>query len=266
MLNTFKDQEKILDLYLNQNMPVNDIARELNYKYSQPVVNLLKKLNVYEPGRNKAKTGPKRTYTLNENFFDEINTEAKAYILGFIAADGYISTNKIKRVVIELHEKDKEILEQINFNLESNSPIKKITRKGNYKHVKLSINSAYLVNSLCKYGLTSDKSLNMKNIIQFIPYELQHHFLRGYFDGDGCITYGKKYNSGYKYLVQIVGTKEFLTTSFDKYFDTNCKIYKYKTCNMFCWKIANKKQVDIFKEKLYKDATIFLTRKYKVFI
>ena len=53
---------------------------------------------------------------------------------------------------------------------------------------------------------------------------------------------------------------------FDKYFDTNCKIYKYKTCNMFCWKIANKKQVDIFKEKLYKDATIFLTRKYKVFI
>ena len=266
MLNTFKDQEKILDLYLNQKMPVNDIARKLNYKYSQPVVNLLKKLNVYISGKNKAKTGPKRIYTLNEQFFDEINSEAKAYILGFIAADGYISTNKIKRIVIELHEKDKEILEKINLHLESNSPIKEITRKGGYKHVKLSLNSSYLVNSLCKYGLTNNKSLTMGNIFQHIPNNLQHHFLRGYFDGDGCITYGKKYNSGVKYLVQIIGTKEFLTTSFDKYFDTNCQIYKYKTCNMFCWKIANKKQVDEFKDKLYKDATIFLIRKYKVFI
>lgn len=48
MLNTLKDKETIIDLYMNQNLTVNEIARNLNYKYSQPVYNLLvKERNIY---------------------------------------------------------------------------------------------------------------------------------------------------------------------------------------------------------------------------
>ncbi len=103
----------------------------------------------------------------------------------------------------------------------------------------------------------------MGNIIKYVPEELKHHFLRGYFDGDGHITYGKQYKSGKKYSVQIIGTEEFLLTSFNKYCKTNNSFYKYKTCNMYCWSISKKELIDNFITYIYKDATIYLNRKYE---
>ena len=111
----------------------------------------------------------------------------------------------------------------------------------------------------------ANKSMTMNsNVIKNIPEKYIYHFLRGYFDGDGNITYGVKYSSGTKYLVQIIGTQDFLENTFDKYFETNCSLYKYKTCNMFCWKISKKSQVDNFINLLYRDSNIYLKRKYKV--
>ena len=147
--------------------------------------------------------------------------------------------------------------------MDSNHPIKEVTRIGGYKHVVLDINSRILCDKLRSYGLSNNKSLSMGNIIKHIPDDLKHHFLRGYFDGDGHITYGRQYKSGKKYSVQIIGTEEFLKTSYGTYCETNNKLYKYKTCNMYCWSISKKSLIDNFINYLYKDSTIFLDRKYE---
>jgi len=58
----------------------------------------------------KSVSQAQRKYSLNENYFDEIDTSNKAYILGFLYADGY--NNRINNtVVLSLFKQDREILE-----------------------------------------------------------------------------------------------------------------------------------------------------------
>ena len=199
-----------------------------------------------------------KKYSVDEKYFDNIDLEAKAYILGFIAADGYVVHN---RFIISINSQDKNILEKIKYEMKSTHPIVNFIKDEKYLHSKLSINSVKLCSKLAEYELLSPKSLSMENIVKYIPEDLVFHFMRGYFDGDGCIHYNE-YNTGKKYTITIIGTKEFLETSFNKYFQTNNKIGKYKSCNMYYWRISNKTYIKDFIEKIYKNATIFLDRKY----
>lgn len=147
--------------------------------------------------------------------------------------------------------------------MKSEHPIVHFIKDKKYQHVSLDIPSVAISKSLSKYNLTSNKSLTMPNIMKHIPEHLYIPFLRGYFDGDGNIFYGIRYSSGTKYLITVVGTKEFLETSFDTVFKTNCKISKYKSCDIYAWKISKKSQVDEFLYKLYNKASIYLNRKYE---
>ena len=104
MLKTEEYKEKIFNLHsLGYN--AKEISVKLGFKYHQPVYNLLKKYNLKLNER-----AYKRKYSLNEKYFDSINTEDKAYILGFICADGYIAKD---RIVIAIAKKDIQILENI---------------------------------------------------------------------------------------------------------------------------------------------------------
>lgn len=252
------DKENIINLYNNGLTPI-EISRKLNYKYFQPIYNLLIKEKIYKPSEPSTRN-KKRKYNVNEQYFDNIDTEEKAYILGFIAADGYVSHNSL---VISLNERDVDILEKIKKELQAEHPIKYFVKDNKYKHVLLKINSVYLTSILNKYDLFSNKSLTMGNIIKHVPDQFKIAFCRGYFDGDGNIFYGVKYSSGTKYLITVIGTLEFLETSFKQLFETNCKISKYKSCNMHAFKISKKSQVDLFLEILYSNASIYLNRKYK---
>lgn len=250
----------IKKMYLDDGKQPAEIAKELGFKYSQPIYNFLHKNFLFEHHKNG--NNITRKYDINEDFFHEIDCESKAYFLGFIAADGYID-EVCNRIVISINSVDKPILEQLATVTNSTYKVKDFIKDQKFHHSKLSLNSAQMVSDLKLLGLNQGKSLTMGNVMQFIPVDLQHHFLRGYFDGDGCITYGEKYSSGVKYLIQIVGTEEFLNTSFVLNCQTGCKLYKYKTCDMYCFKISKKSEVDAFIEYIYQDATIFLDRKYK---
>lgn len=251
-----KDKNVILELYKN-GLVAKEISDKLGYKYHQPIYNLLKREGVFTP-RALSEYNYCKKYDVDENYFNEINTEGKAYILGFIAADGYTTHN---RFIFSINSQDRDILEKIKINMNSIHPVVDFVKDNKYLHSKLSINSVKLCSKLVEYGLLSPKSLTMKNVIRYIPEDLVFHFMRGYFDGDGCIHCGE-YNTGKKYAVTIIGTEEFLETSFDKYFQTNNKIGKYKSCDMYYWRISNKEYIKDFIEKIYKNATIFLDRKY----
>lgn len=250
-----------------------EISKILGFKYSQPVYNYFKKNGWETLSRNAY---PITTiYEVDKTFFNNINTEEKAYILGFICADGHIDAIAY-RIVITLQDSDYQLLEKIREVMHSTHPIKRGILKNNpyrrtdntiLQQCSLSINGKELIRPLNDMGITGEKTYTLtSNIIKYVPEDLIRHFLRGYFDGDGCITWEKHYSSGNKYLIQVAGNEEFLLNTFQKYFPSNCRLYKYKTSRQcFTWKISDKRKVLEFLNYIYKDAKIYLDRKYKIY-
>ena len=259
-------EEDIIKLY-QEGKTAKQISELLNFKYHQPIYNFFKK-----KGWERNGISGKRIYKVNELFFNNINTEEKAYILGFICADGHINTD---RLVITISIKDVDILYKIRKALNSNHPIKEVIRNNPYQNTKnkklklveLMIGSVNLVKPLFKMGLSSNKTYTLnRNIMDFIPKHLIRDFLRGYFDGDGNVMFGKKYSSGYKYNINICGNEDFLIHSYQKYFPSTNKLYKdlySKQC--FVWKISSKDRVKDFMYYLYENSSIHLQRKYNEF-
>src|ERR1035437_4280784 len=136
-----------------------------------------------------------RKFKLKENFFDEIDTQEKAYFLGFLYADGCNILHR-NRVSIVLHEKDYELLKMLNDLLLDGNDIKIEKRKnieGHYingklcrnngNSIRLDINSKYMSQKLNSIGMIPMKS----SVVLFptcVPFHLMNHFIRGYFDGD----------------------------------------------------------------------------------
>lgn len=266
MLNIKDYQEEITKLY-QEGRTAKEISSLLGFKYHQPVYNYFKKMGWERTG----KTG-KRIYKVNEDFFKCINTEEKAYILGFICADGHIERDRLN---ITVSIKDKDILEKIRCAMHSNHPIKEVQRTNPYKKtnrktltlVELMIGSVKLVKPLFDIGLTTNKTCTLNgDILKYIPKYLMRDFLRGYFDGDGNVFFGRRYNSGYKYNVNICGNEGFLLKSFQTYFPSNNKLYKdlySKQC--YVWKISQRDKVKDFMYYLYYNSSISLQRKYNEF-
>src|ERR1035437_1132855 len=135
----------------------------------------------------------KKLYTFDEHYFDNIDTKDKAYILGFLFADGY---NYECRGVISLSlaQRDKEILDKINEILHSNRPLQFIDMKKYHKEqthqnqYRLNLSNRHTSMTLKKLGCSQCKS---KTLLYptFLTPEFTHHFIRGYFDGDSCISY-----------------------------------------------------------------------------
>ena len=162
----------------------------------------------------------------NVHYFDSINTYAKAYIVGFIAADGaLVKTRTTTTLTITIKYEDKAVLEFIKSEIGNEHNLQEIIRPSsfdsskNIHHIRYTISDSNITIALNKLGITSNKSLSMGNIIKNIPYEYRDAFIIGYFDGDGSVTIrdGKYPNDkgilykDYSLYIQIRGTKEFLT-------------------------------------------------------
>lgn len=133
------------------------------------------------------------TYYCDYNYFETIDCENKAYIIGFLASDGnlYKRDNHEGQIQITLHKNDKEILERILQIMHSNHPIK----IGNTKPTAcITFVSDKMYNDLLKIGLTPNKTLNLhiQEIFNNIPKQFWGDFIRGYLDGDGSIHFNSR--------------------------------------------------------------------------
>jgi len=257
---TSLDKEKILTLY-NENILNKDIANLIGVSKAT-IGNFLKTKNLY------SKYSTPRKYSLNESFFDEIDTEEKAYFLGFLYADGY-NLEKKGRISMNLKENDKEILEKFSRIIESDRPLTFIDVVSYKKRVlnssnqyKITINSKHMSLMLKVLGCMQTKSLILKfPTEEQVPSYLLRHFLRGYSDGDGWI--------GDQSLC-IVGTEDFCNSLGEKVKkDLNINFYirkrekeKNTTTRMFY--ISGRRQLMIFLNYIYNDSTIYLQRKYDI--
>ena len=130
-----------------------------------------------------------RKYPINEQFFNEIDSEEKAYFLGILYADGTNSTNKTE-VSLRLQEDDRELLIDLNNLLQPTKPVLPIISK-NKKHktlYRLIINSKKISNKLNELGVVPNKTFKIM-YPTWLNKNLENHFIRGYFDGDGYIGY-----------------------------------------------------------------------------
>ena len=196
-------------------------------------------------------------YSYNYDFFNKIDTQEKAYILGILYADGNNFSKYKKRISIGLHKNDKELLEKISQILNSNRPL-----QYSQNSYILHISGKNISEQLTNLGCVPQKSLILKfPTEEQVPRELHSHFIRGYFDGDGCISYGKCYR-----VVAILGTEDFIQGV--KYcLEENgipSKISKVK--NIFILRIYSKDNIKSFHDYIYKNANIFMERKNNKFI
>jgi len=193
-----------------------------------------------------------RKWDFNENYFEEINTPEKAYFLGLLYADGAI--NKDKSISLGLQTKDIELLDKFAKELLYNKPYKI------YKNItSININSHKLYNDLIDKGCFERKSFILKfpNENQ-VPLIYKFHFIRGYFDGDGCCHIAKK---SYNNYINFLGCEEFLRGISDILLQDNIKSYLYRVNNIHSLCIKTKTNISKLRELLYKDDSISLKRK-----
>ena len=191
--------------------------------------------------------------------FTSIKTEEDAYWLGFIYADGCVSDEY--EFEIGLKESDYLHLEKFRQFLNLTLTVK--FKKSN-NSCRIVYGNKIFTNNLKNLGVLPRKSLTLKFPYDKVPKELIRHFIRGYFDGDGCISIYKKG----KYRTETVcssllGTKDFLDgirlhspIQFGKYIKNN------GSENTLVLSASHKK-ARTFINWLYEDSTIFLDRKYE---
>lgn len=152
---------------------------------------------------------------VNQKFFSSWNTEM-AYVLGFFVADGSMIRNNRGAHFIEFHITDKSLLEDIRLLLKSNHKIARRIRDPRWKPgYRLQIGSKKMFQDLEKLGLSQRKSNTLK--LPRIPKCYIAQYVRGYFDGDGCIYFKKHFvraRKKQKWIFQIhftSGSYEYLS-------------------------------------------------------
>lgn len=123
-----------------------------------------------------------RKYDFDESYFADIDTEQKAYWLGFISADGCVTNNSMK---LAIGLGDIGHLYKIKIDIRSSHPVK-IADNGHTGIAVLNISSMSMRRDLIKHGVVPAKSLIIEPC-KSIPVDLSSHYWRGVFDGDGSI-------------------------------------------------------------------------------
>lgn len=140
-----------------------------------------------------------RRYNVNHSYFEVIDTEEKAYWLGFLYADGCVRKTKSgSQLILKLSDKDKNHLNLFKTNIESehkiiNSQNKTISKKGTpsiSNNCVIRINSDKLIQDLITQGCIPKKTFIIDK--PNIPEKFYKDFLRGYYDGDGNFFYNDK--------------------------------------------------------------------------
>lgn len=263
----FNDEQiqQIVEDYQN-GKSMRQIERDYNVA-RQSVANYLEEKQI-----KTTKGNHYRKYKHQYDFFENINIEEKAYWLGFMFADGYIVDYSKKygedKFGITLHSKDKKTLEQFKKSIKSTNPITDVSSNGRQLH-RIIMSSQKTVDDLISHGCVKQKSLILKPPIG-VPQELVHHFIRGYFDGDGSIFWNKgaferrdTWNTP-SYSINITSTKEMIEWLIDQIGFGNIQKEERRTKTWYYVQSGNKK-VKQFCDYIYKDATIFMERKYQLY-
>lgn len=251
-----EQQEKIIYNYTILNMGLRKSGKEFNFS-DKIVKRILLENNISIKG-----VGAKRKYSINDDYFDNESSNM-AYIMGFWAADGNVSSNE-NRLDLELASIDKEILEKINVEIGNTRPIKTYQCANGYEKNKVLFWSEKIKKRFIEYGIVPNKTYSEDFSL---PFKLNRKYwidyIRGFFDGDGCVK-----KTGYSLTFELnslnkdflIGIQAFLK----EYYGIETKLTiankrEKPLYRLYCYSENAKKIFNV----LYTPNSLFLKRKYE---
>lgn len=199
--------------------------------------------------KNSGDKNPAFKHPKNEKYFEKINSEIKAYLLGWIASDGCIGK---KAFFVEIHKKDIKILKLFKVEI---CPTSKITYRKDRNTCWIAISSKNIIKDLCNVLNVKPKSKQNKLRLPKLQSRLMKHFLRGFLEGDGHIHNKRT-------VCSIASIDPKLRKDIIKYSKT-LKIKSSNNAKTVEWNGSN---AIAFLNHLYKNAKYVLDRKYKLYI
>lgn len=203
-----------------------------------------------------------------------INTEKKAYILGFLAADGGMFWGAgavCCRLTLKLSEKDHEHVVKLRDIISPSSRVRTYKRPKPKREInkfrsefyvssEFSIAHNKLSKDLIRHGIVPRKTYILESP-KYIPSHLIRHWVRGYFDGDGSIVVNNDYPRcsilGYGLENPVLG---FISKEFSKHYPYEPKVRcSTETISLLLY---TGRPAIAFVNWIYTDATIYLKRKY----
>jgi hypothetical protein len=251
-------------MYLEQQLSIGAIAEKMGYSISK-VQKYLKREGIARTNLDSKKV-LSRQKQHNSIFFDSIDTEEKAYWLGFFYADGYLNKDG-SLLKIELSSRDALHLQRFAdiFQREVLVYARSADKRNGriYKTATCAVSCAYLWSALRAKGIKQGNTLSEDvSVFEHVPEELLHHFVRGFFDGDGSVYRNNKglgfgFVGSYSFLFHV---RQVIVSSVGL---VAPKLNENRKPTNLRW---NGNGVsERFKRWLYRDATIWLERKRDVF-
>ena len=197
-------------------------------------------------------TKRRNRYTLNESYFDVIDSQVKAYLLGLIAADGCVT----KTNYVAFESIDQQLTALLSQELQYSGKIRIVTPPGYTPHYRLNFSSQRIASALSSYGVVTGRTFS--NAYYFPKSEYLASYVLGYFDGDGCAYVNEGRSGG---LVCIVGSFAF-----------NCELARllgmgfvdtHFLKKVYYWKIHSRQNIEAFYNFVYQQPHLGLQRKKK---
>lgn len=212
--------------------------------------------DLYGIPRSKGKSLGNVKWQTNRDYFAVIDSPEKAYILGFLIADGHVTKSGYK-VSVSVKEDDAGILRAIADELGCEAPLgETINHVDRSRMARLHLCGRKIVSDLNALGVHHDKSATAT--YPAIPSELEGHLLRGLWDGDGYIGRGQ---------FELIGTSALLdgvVAAAERH--TGCSLRRRLSGKdrRYHYAIGTRRDADVL-HWMYSGATITLARKQKAY-
>lgn len=260
---TDKRKNEIIQCYLECRNKA-EVERKLHVN-TKTITNILKENDIEELTQSQVR----QKYSIDETYFDVLDTAEKCYYFGLLMADGYLN-EKTNTLTLALQIRDIDIIRKFNDAIGSNRPIKikkySLQNSNWSDQAVLYITNEHIRGSLVKNGLRQNKSLTVE-FPQSVPEKFYPAFILGYQDGDGHYSSNPKDKR-----VNFVGTEQFclrVRSIVKDLLNINSSIMyshgeKEKPTRVF--QIAGNNQVKKYLDWLYDNTPVHLERKYKIYL
>lgn len=237
---TLLQKQQIVDAF-NRGMECRSISS--TFRFSERAVPRV----LAEAGIN---TKRKNRYFLNESYFDIIDSQVKAYLLGLMAADGCVTTKNY----VAFESIDQELTELLKQELEYSGAIRVIKPQNYAPHYRISFSSQQLATALGNLGVMAGRGSS--GLYHFPASNYLASYVLGYFDGDGCAYVNPNRSGG---LISIVGSYEFVSELARL---LNMGIVKeHCSKSVYYWTIYSRKHIEYFYRFVYQYSGFGLQRK-----
>lgn len=260
---TKKEKDVILSSYYNDGMTCSEMTKCFNLT-KRTMHDLLEEAHIHSKRKNR--------YTLDEDYFSQIDSERKAYWLGFLYADGYVGDDEYNNIVFSQSKDKAEAVINFAKDIAFTGNLRINQKGGSFEGTPATIinfSSKKMASDLRKLGLFPNKSMLMEKF-PVIDDVYIRHFIRGYFDGDGSISrnsrnrVNKNGTKSYSYKMSIIGTEKFVNIIGEHLPVDSYLIRPSKSPEMSYLWVNHMYDMPTLYSFLYDDATEFLKVKHNI--